>query len=732
MSEERLPLVSCIMPTYNRRAFVPHAIRYFLAQDYAHKELIVIDDGSDPVEDLVPVSDTIRYYRLDQKITLGAKLNLACKYARGSIIANWDDDDWYASRRLSYQVAALQQPEIAVCGINRLLYYDLRHRHGFQYIYPDGHRIWLLGSSLCFTKELWRANAFADINVGMDGLFVWATPPERVKALEDPTFAVHMIHDHNVSPKKTDSGWWYPHPVEALERIVGADWHYYTNGLAGPAPVRVEADAPALKNVFACLVHEQEDCIIDLVRNLHYFDPASIILIYNGSDNRDLIASRFPYERYGVVFHPHPRPQQHGYLHTFALDCMAFAVENLAFDVMTIVDSDQLCIRPDYSKHISAYLAGSSRVGMLSSKPERITPDNRSNRVALQFFDEYALWAPLLSQLPGGDGQAAYWTFWPSSVFTVEAIRALLQLFDESDLLRQIMQQTRIWATEEVIFPILVKRLGFEIAANPCNYDFVRYKHTYSLPDIEGALRRHDAFWVHPIQRQYENPLRKFIRQQFRHYSPAGDTQSSLKSSPSPMFQTLRLIERIRHIEGWLSDAEADLLIAATLKACIELPPPQAIVEIGSYHGKSTVLLGTVARTYFPQATVHAIDPHEGVVGAVDQQLEALPPSLNSFRQNMSREGLTEVIEVIQNYSFNVHWERPIAFLFIDGLHDYPNVARDFWHFAGWIGVGGYVAFHDYAHYYPGVQAFVEELLTTDNYRKVEQADSLIVLQKIS
>lgn len=36
-------LVSCIMPTYNRRAPVPRAIRYFLRQDYPKRELILLD-----------------------------------------------------------------------------------------------------------------------------------------------------------------------------------------------------------------------------------------------------------------------------------------------------------------------------------------------------------------------------------------------------------------------------------------------------------------------------------------------------------------------------------------------------------------------------------------------------------------------------------------------------------------------------------------------------------------
>ena len=67
------PLVSCIMPTHNRRVLVPRAIEYFLRQDYALRELIVIDDGSDPVEDLMPADRCIHYIRLRDETPLGAK-----------------------------------------------------------------------------------------------------------------------------------------------------------------------------------------------------------------------------------------------------------------------------------------------------------------------------------------------------------------------------------------------------------------------------------------------------------------------------------------------------------------------------------------------------------------------------------------------------------------------------------------------------------------------------------
>jgi len=39
------PLISCIMPTRDRRAFALQAVRYFLRQDYPQVELIIVDDS---------------------------------------------------------------------------------------------------------------------------------------------------------------------------------------------------------------------------------------------------------------------------------------------------------------------------------------------------------------------------------------------------------------------------------------------------------------------------------------------------------------------------------------------------------------------------------------------------------------------------------------------------------------------------------------------------------------
>jgi hypothetical protein len=58
------PLVSCIMPTANRRAFVGRAIAQFLAQDYPRRELIVVDDGEMSVANLIPDHKSVHYLQL--------------------------------------------------------------------------------------------------------------------------------------------------------------------------------------------------------------------------------------------------------------------------------------------------------------------------------------------------------------------------------------------------------------------------------------------------------------------------------------------------------------------------------------------------------------------------------------------------------------------------------------------------------------------------------------------
>jgi ADP-heptose:LPS heptosyltransferase len=213
------PLASCITPTWNRRAFLPRAIRQFLAQTYENCELLILDDGDDCVKDVIPLDPRIRYLRLERRHTVGAKRNLACREARGEIILHWDDDDWYAPWRISYQVEQLLKADADICGIDRVYYYDPAHRRAWEYQYTNTGPSWISGNSLCYRKQFWQAHPFPEIHVGEDSRFVWQAARERVLKLDDSRFLVAYIHDANVSPKVTAGPFWRPcdaGPVLAL------------------------------------------------------------------------------------------------------------------------------------------------------------------------------------------------------------------------------------------------------------------------------------------------------------------------------------------------------------------------------------------------------------------------------------------------------------------------------------------------------------------------------------
>ena len=212
-------LVSCIMPTRDRRPFVGRAVAQFLAQDYPNLELIVVDDGSDPIGDLLPDDPRIRLLRSERRLSVGAKRNLACETAAGDVLIHWDDDDWMAPWRVSYQVSELEAHGAEVCGLSRLYFYDEESRRAWEYVYPDGVRGWVAGGTLCYRREVWRAHRFPDINEGEDTRFVWNLRGVAILALEDPTFYVASIHRGNTSRKRTAERRYRPCPLQVIDDI---------------------------------------------------------------------------------------------------------------------------------------------------------------------------------------------------------------------------------------------------------------------------------------------------------------------------------------------------------------------------------------------------------------------------------------------------------------------------------------------------------------------------------
>jgi len=134
------PFVSVCTPTFNRRPFIPMMIQCFQHQKYPKDKIewIIVDDGTDKIEDLVTHIPQVKYLRYETKLTLGKKRNISNKEAKGDIIIYMDDDDYYPPNRISHAVQMLQKNPEALCAGSSLMYIYFKHINKMYAFGPYG------------------------------------------------------------------------------------------------------------------------------------------------------------------------------------------------------------------------------------------------------------------------------------------------------------------------------------------------------------------------------------------------------------------------------------------------------------------------------------------------------------------------------------------------------------------------------------------------------------------
>jgi glycosyltransferase involved in cell wall biosynthesis len=216
----RYPLISCVMPTFNRRSFIPLALQCFRAQTYPHKELVVVDDGTDPVVDLVEGLPDVKYRGLRRRLTIGAKRNLGCHEAKGEFIAHWDDDDWYAPNRLELQVAPLLAGTADLTGFTNRFVLEMP-RGQFWTTADSLHRRMFVGDvhggTLLYRKNFVKENIrYPETNLAEDAVLIQQAMrrSKRLMRLENDGTFVYLRHGKNAWKFETgqflDPAGWNP------------------------------------------------------------------------------------------------------------------------------------------------------------------------------------------------------------------------------------------------------------------------------------------------------------------------------------------------------------------------------------------------------------------------------------------------------------------------------------------------------------------------------------------
>lgn len=149
----------------------------------------------------------------------------------------------------------------------------------------------------------------------------------------------------------------------------------------------------------------------------------------------------------------------------------------------------------------------------------------------------------------------------------------------------------------------------------------------------------------------------------------------------------------VRGVDGWMTDAQLRRLWDAAAAA----PDDATIVEIGSFHGRSAIVLALAAGD---RARIWAIDPHAGSdrgPGEIRGALDTGERDKVTFYANLAAAGVADRVEHLRRFSDMAHGDvdGEIDVLHVDGAHRYAPARDDIADWGARVRPGGRMLIHD-------------------------------------
>ena len=224
--EKNARLVSIVTVTYNRRKFFPKLIRSIEEQTYPKEDIewIIIDDGTEPIYDLVKHLPYVKYHYLASKMNLGCKRNYSNEKAKGNYIIYFDDDDYSQPTRIKHSVDTLKaNPQALIAASSKMLLYYTDDQS--LYTTHEFHASHGTAGTFCFRKELLNVSKFDNKAKCSEEKYFLKDYKIPMVQLDYKQTIVIMSHDANTFDKRKLKGTEAIKPAEERLEDVLPEWY---------------------------------------------------------------------------------------------------------------------------------------------------------------------------------------------------------------------------------------------------------------------------------------------------------------------------------------------------------------------------------------------------------------------------------------------------------------------------------------------------------------------------
>lgn len=185
------------------------------------------------------------------------------------------------------------------------------------------------------------------------------------------------------------------------------------------------------------------------------------------------------------------------------------------------------------------------------------------------------------------------------------------------------------------------------------------------------------------------------------------------------------VLQAVDGVDGWMSPDQAEALYTAAASC----HSGDQIVEIGSFRGRSTIVLASAAP---PGVSIVAIDPHAGNdrgPNELDGFAAEASQDHQIFTANLAAAGVSDRVNHVRMMSDRAHSavEGEIAVLYIDGAHRYAPARRDIEQWGERVRPGGTLLIHDSFSSVGVTLAIFRELAFGRRFRYAGRARSLTI-----